>query len=234
MSPNTTTTAARARLGTPCRRGGDALADGAGGLAKLHARRPAVAQTERRGGAAARPRGRRDGRRHGRGCRPRSLGQVERAGGGRAGADAAGAPGPEGFSARAVAVSLSCNPTPSAPLSFLARVAPSWGNQATRGAEALWCRETMAGVAHGSDAIGNRLDADRRRPRDDPCRGEARVGQCPPRRVSVRRHRPGSAPKPRSRSSVAPARSLPHPASPIGIGSTVAATAMPTRLSSGS
>ena len=71
MSPNTTTTAARARLGTPCRRGGDALVDGAGGLAKLHARRPAVAQTERRGGAAARPRGRRDGRRHGRGCRPR-------------------------------------------------------------------------------------------------------------------------------------------------------------------
>ena len=162
------------------------------------------------------------------------VGQVERAGGGRAGADAAGAPGPEGFSARAVAVSLSCNPTPSAPLSFLARVAPSWGNQATRGAEALWCRETMAGMAHGSDAIGNRLDADRRRPRDGPCRGEARVGQCPPRRVSVRRYRPGSAPKPRSRSSVAPARSLPHPASPIGIGSTVAATAMPTRLSSGS
>ena len=58
-------------------------------------------------------------------------------------------------------MSLSYNPTPSAPLSFLARVAPSWGNQATRGAEALWCRETMAGMAHGSDAIGNRLDADR-------------------------------------------------------------------------
>ena len=33
MSPNTTTTASRAPLGTPCRRGGDALADGAGGLA---------------------------------------------------------------------------------------------------------------------------------------------------------------------------------------------------------
>ena len=41
-----------------------------------------------------------------------------------------------------------------------ARVVPSWGGQATGSAEALWGRETMAGMAHGSVASGNRLDAE--------------------------------------------------------------------------
>ena len=41
-----------------------------------------------------------------------------------------------------------------------ARVAPSWGGQATSGAEALWGRETMAGLAHGSVANGTRLEAE--------------------------------------------------------------------------
>ena len=66
----------------------------------------------------------------------------------------------EGFRERGMALSLSYNPTPSTPLGFVARVAPSWGGQATSGAEALWGRETMAGMAHGSLAAGNRLDAD--------------------------------------------------------------------------
>ena len=39
----------------------------------------------------------------------------------------------EDFSERGVAVSLSYNPTPSSPLGFMARVAPSWGGQATAG-----------------------------------------------------------------------------------------------------
>ena len=52
----------------------------------------------------------------------------------------------EDFSERGVAVSLSYNPTPSSPLGFLARVAPSWGGRATSGAQALWGRETMAGM----------------------------------------------------------------------------------------
>ena len=56
------------------------------------------------------------------------------------------------------AVLLSYNPTPQTPLGLTARVAPSWGGQATSGAEALWGRETMAGMAHGSFANGNRLD----------------------------------------------------------------------------
>ena len=66
----------------------------------------------------------------------------------------------EDFSERGVAVSLSYNPTPSTPLGFLAKVAPSWGGQATSGAEALWGRETMAGMAHGGVAQGNSLDAE--------------------------------------------------------------------------
>ena len=66
----------------------------------------------------------------------------------------------EGFRERGVAVSLSYNPTPSTPLGLTARVAPSWGGQATSGAEALWGRETMAGMAHGGVADGTRLDAE--------------------------------------------------------------------------
>ena len=66
----------------------------------------------------------------------------------------------DGFSERGVALSLSYNPTPSSPLGFTAKVAPSWGGEATSGAEALWGRETMGGMAHGGLAQGNRLDAE--------------------------------------------------------------------------
>ncbi|MCY4119983.1 MAG: hypothetical protein OXG72_03575 [Acidobacteria bacterium] len=51
-------------------------------------------------------------------------------------------------------------PTPSTPLGFAARVAPSWGGDTASGAEALWGRETMGGMAHGGFAQGNRLDAE--------------------------------------------------------------------------
>ena len=66
----------------------------------------------------------------------------------------------ENFSERGVSLSLSYNPTPSTPLGFVARVAPSWGGQAMSGAEALWGRETMAGMAHRGVAQGNRLDGE--------------------------------------------------------------------------
>ena len=75
------------------RGGGDPFPHGAGGLAGLHAGRPAVADAERGGWAAAGRRGRRDRGRHGPRRRPRRVGCVDRAGGGRAGANAAGAPG---------------------------------------------------------------------------------------------------------------------------------------------
>ena len=67
----------------------------------------------------------------------------------------------EGFHERGMAVTLSYNPTPSTPLGFNARVAPSWGGEAMSGVEALWGRETMAGmVPGGSFAPGNRLDGE--------------------------------------------------------------------------
>ena len=67
----------------------------------------------------------------------------------------------EGFSERGVSLSLSWNPTPSTPLGLTARLAPSWGGQATSGADALWGRDTMAGLGTpGGLASGNRLDAE--------------------------------------------------------------------------
>ena len=67
----------------------------------------------------------------------------------------------EGFREHGVSLSLSWNPTPSTPLGLTARLAPSWGGQATGAAEALWGRETMAGMgAPGGLASGNRLDAE--------------------------------------------------------------------------
>ena len=38
--------------------------------------------------------------------------------------------------------------------------AEPWGGQATSGAEAMWGRETMARMAHGGLALGNRLDGE--------------------------------------------------------------------------
>ena len=52
------------------------------------------------------------------------------------------------------------DPTPSTPLGFAARVAPSWRGEATSGAQALWGRETMTGMAHGGFAQGSRLDGE--------------------------------------------------------------------------
>ena len=66
----------------------------------------------------------------------------------------------EGFRERGMALTLSYNATPSTPFGFNARVAPSWGGQAMSGAEALWGRESMAGMAHGGFAQGDRLDGE--------------------------------------------------------------------------
>ena len=66
----------------------------------------------------------------------------------------------DGFRERGMALSLSYNPTPSTPLGLMARVAPSWGGQATSGAEALWGRETMGNLAHGGVPQSSRLDGE--------------------------------------------------------------------------
>ena len=67
----------------------------------------------------------------------------------------------EEFRERGVSVSLSYNPTPATPFGLRARLSPSWGGQATSGAEALWGRETLSGMASGGfGAAGSRLNAD--------------------------------------------------------------------------
>ena len=67
----------------------------------------------------------------------------------------------EEFRERGVSVSLSYDPTPATPFGLQARLSPSWGGQATSGAEALWGRETLSGMARGGfGAAGSRLNAD--------------------------------------------------------------------------
>ena len=66
----------------------------------------------------------------------------------------------QGFRDRGVSLSFGYNSTPSTPLGFMAKLTPSWGGQATSGAQALWGRETMAGVADGGPAAGGRLEAE--------------------------------------------------------------------------
>ena len=65
-----------------------------------------------------------------------------------------------GFSERGLSVAFSFDPTPGTPLGFLAKLTPSWGGEATSGAQALWGRDTMAGMAPGQSLAGNRLEAE--------------------------------------------------------------------------
>ena len=66
----------------------------------------------------------------------------------------------QGFRDRGVSLSFGYNPAPSTPLGFMAKVTPSWGGQAESGAQALWDRETMAGMADGGPVAGGRLEAE--------------------------------------------------------------------------
>ena len=66
----------------------------------------------------------------------------------------------QGFRDRGVSLSFGYNPSPSTPLGFMAKLTPSWGGQAESGAQALWGRETMAGMADGGPAADGRLEAE--------------------------------------------------------------------------
>ena len=66
----------------------------------------------------------------------------------------------DGFAEHGMSISVSYNPTPTTPLGFTARVSPAWGGDVMSGAEALWGRETMGGLAHGGVAQGNRFDGE--------------------------------------------------------------------------
>ena len=69
-----------------------------------------------------------------------------------------------GFAESGVAVSVSCNPTPSTPLGLTVRFAPAWGGDAMSDAEALWGRDTMGGMGMAGGSMlpggGNRLDTE--------------------------------------------------------------------------
>ena len=54
----------------------------------------------------------------------------------------------EGFSERGMSLSFGWDPTPSSPFGLTARIAPSWGGQATGGAEALWQSQMAYGMSY--------------------------------------------------------------------------------------
>ena len=66
----------------------------------------------------------------------------------------------QGFRDRGVSLSFGYNPSPLTPFGFMAKLTPSWGGQATSGAQALWGQETMAGVVPGGAPAGGRLEAE--------------------------------------------------------------------------
>ena len=65
-----------------------------------------------------------------------------------------------GFREQGVSVSFSYDPTPSTPLGFTARLAPSWGGQAMSGTDALWGRDAMTGLGEAGPGSGHRLDGE--------------------------------------------------------------------------
>ena len=66
----------------------------------------------------------------------------------------------DGFTDRGMSLSFGWNPTPSSPLGFAARVAPSWGGQA-QGSEALWSGGPLSQFeAYGGQASAGRVDAE--------------------------------------------------------------------------
>ena len=65
-----------------------------------------------------------------------------------------------GFREGGVSVSFSYDPTPSTPLGFTARLAPSWGGQAMSGTDALWGRDAMTGLGEAGPGSGHRLDGE--------------------------------------------------------------------------
>ena len=67
----------------------------------------------------------------------------------------------DGFSERGMSLSFGWVPTPSSPLGLTAKVAPSWGGQATGGAEALWGNQMAYGTgSHQMYGAGDRVDAE--------------------------------------------------------------------------
>ena len=66
----------------------------------------------------------------------------------------------EGFTERGMSLSFGWDPTPSSPLGFGARVAPSWGGD-VQGSEALWSGGPLSQFgSYGGQAAAGRVDAE--------------------------------------------------------------------------
>ena len=66
----------------------------------------------------------------------------------------------EGFTDRGMSLSSGWDPS-SSPLGLTAKVAPSWGGQATGGAEALWGNQMAHGIgSHQMHGAGGQLNAE--------------------------------------------------------------------------
>ena len=67
----------------------------------------------------------------------------------------------EGFSERGTSRSCGWDPTPSSPLGLTAKVVPSWGEQETGGAEALWDNQIAYGMgSHQMYGAGGQVNAE--------------------------------------------------------------------------
>ena len=86
----------------------------------------------------------------------------------------------EGFEEQGTSISISYNPRPESPLGWIAEVEPGWGSETQGGADRLWSRDKMGGIATGSTPSRN-LDGlpDASSPPSDATNGmEPDDGRC--------------------------------------------------------
>ena len=68
----------------------------------------------------------------------------------------------EGFEEQGTSISISYNPRPESPLGWIAEVEPGWGSETQGGADRLWSRDKMGGIATGMNLRSRRADRGRR------------------------------------------------------------------------
>ena len=59
----------------------------------------------------------------------------------------------EGFEEQGTSISISYNPRPESPLGWIAEVEPGWGSETQGGADRLWSRDKMGGIATGINPV---------------------------------------------------------------------------------
>ena len=59
----------------------------------------------------------------------------------------------EGFEEQGTSISINYNPRPESPLGWIAEVEPGWGSETQGGADRLWSRDKMGGIATGINPV---------------------------------------------------------------------------------